>query len=235
MERPDLSLRAAHVWRVPLDASSTDDQLWLLLSSAEQTRARSFVRADDQRRFIVAHGMLRRILGAYEDAPPASLAFVTSEHGKPSLAGPAQGGIEFNLSHSGEIALVAVARGRAVGVDVERWDAHVEHRDLAERFFSRRERTALAALADSSLVEGFFAAWSRKEAYLKASGLGITRGLHNFDVSLAPGQPAALLADQLDATAAERWVMRSITLAPGHSAALVVAAPLDEVVLIEAR
>lgn len=179
--------------------------------------------------------MLRRLLGAYGDVSPDALEFVAGEHGKPSLAGAAAGrGLEFNLAHSGEIALVAIARGRAVGVDVERWDPGIDHRDLAERFFSPGEREALADLAGSAdrLAEGFCSAWSRKEAYLKATGAGITRGLQHFDVSLAPGQPARLLADRLDAAAVERWVMRGIAPAPGYSAALVVAAPLEDVSLL---
>jgi 4'-phosphopantetheinyl transferase len=124
-----------------------------------------------------------------------------------------------------------VARAHAVGVDLERWSEGVEYLELAERFFSPGERRALRALAHvPDLVEaGFFAAWTRKEAYLKATGHGITRGLHHFDVALAPGEPARLLADRLDADATARWTMFALDPAPGYSAALVAASPIGEV------
>jgi len=139
--------------------------------------------------------------------------------------------VEFNLSHSDDLALVAVARAHQLGVDLERWSEGVEHLELAERFFSPAERDALRALAHApDLVEaGFFAAWTRKEAYLKATGHGISRGLHHFDVTLAPGEPAQLLADRLDPEATARWSLIALEPAPGFSAALVVASPLGEV------
>jgi 4'-phosphopantetheinyl transferase len=119
---------------------------------------------------------------------------------------------------------------------VERWDADVEHLDLAERFFSPAERDALRALAGDvhAVVSGFFAAWSRKEAYLKATGHGISRGLHHFDVTLAPGAPARLLADRLDSAATTRWVMRGLDVAANYSAAVVASAPVETVVLLSA-
>jgi 4'-phosphopantetheinyl transferase len=183
---------------------------------------------------VAAHGALRVIIGGYVGADPASLDFVVGEHGKPALRrhdGMAASDIEFNLSHSADLALVAVARARPVGVDLERWASDVEHLDLAERFFSPAERRALRALAPAPdlIASGFFAAWTRKEAYLKAIGYGISRGLHHFDVTLAPGERARLLADRLDETAIERWSMTDLDPAPGYSAALVVASPLHDV------
>jgi 4'-phosphopantetheinyl transferase len=123
-----------------------------------------------RRRFVAAHAALRLILGAYLDLAPDALAFALGEHGKPSLRQPLDpdgARLEFNLAHSGDLALVAVARDHPVGVDVERW-SEVEHLELAERFFSRTERDALRALASvaEQLDAGFFAAWTRKEAYL---------------------------------------------------------------------
>lgn len=228
-----------HVWRVPLDDDARADACWPVLSSEEQAKARRFFREVHRRRYVVAHGMLRAILSRYVAEPPESLRFVDGEHGKPSLLrepGASSASIEFNLSHSDDLALVAVALDRPVGVDLERWSDETEHLELAERFFSPAERDALRALAGerSTLTAGFFAAWSRKEAYLKATGAGITRGLHHFDVSLAPGEHARLLADRLDPSASERWAMRALGPAEGYSAALVATAPLKDVRLFDA-
>jgi 4'-phosphopantetheinyl transferase len=221
----------AHVWRVPLDDVSQLEAYLPTLSAEEQARADRFFRDVHRRRFVIAHGALRRILADYLDVMPGVLEFVTGEHGKPALtpiAGPQPAAVEFNLSHSGDLALVAVTRANPVGVDVEQWDEGVECLELAERFFSPNERRALRALAKAPnhVVAGFFAAWTRKEAYLKATGHGIVRGLHHFDVTLAPGEPARLVADRLDRDATERWTMTELAPAEGYSAALVVASPL---------
>jgi len=225
-------VHGVHVWRVPLDDETRAASYWSLLSEEEQRRASRFVRDIHRRRFVIAHGALRTILAGYVDTEPRALRFESGEHGKPALREPTgTSAVEFNLSHSDDLALVAVARMRAVGVDLERWSEGVEHLELAERFFSPGEREALRALAPApDLVEaGFFAAWTRKEAYLKATGQGITRGLHHFDVALAPGEPARLLADRLDREATARWWMVALEPAPRYSAALVVASPVGEV------
>jgi 4'-phosphopantetheinyl transferase len=233
---PPLGAGEVHVWRVALDVEA--DPLWTLLSADERQRAERFHRDEHRRRFVAAHAALRLILGTYLDATPEMLAFELGEHGKPSLRrAPDQDGarLEFNLSHSADLALVAVTRDHPVGVDVERW-SEVEHLELAERFFSRAERDALRALASvaEQLDAGFFAAWTRKEAYLKATGHGISRGLHHFDVTLAPDDDAVLLTDRLDASAVERWTMRSIVPAAGYSGAVVCASPLRDLRLFDA-
>jgi 4'-phosphopantetheinyl transferase len=233
-----LEANVAHVWRVPLDDETRAEACWPVLSSEEQTKARRFFREVHRRRYVVAHGMLRAILSRYVSEPAESLRFVDGEHGKPSLLrdpGASGARVEFNLSHSDDLALVAVALEQPVGVDLERWSEETEHLALAERFFSPAERDALRALAGerAMLTSGFFAAWTRKEAYLKATGAGITRGLHHFDVSLAPGEEARLVADRLDPSASERWAMRALGPAEGYSAALVATAPLEAVRLFD--
>jgi 4'-phosphopantetheinyl transferase len=230
---PILGRRAVHVWRIRL-AEESEEDLWSVLSTDERERARKFHFEIHRRGFVVAHAALRQILSGYIGEPAERLTFVTGEFGKPALENAR--GLEFNLSHSGDLALLAVSRSGDVGVDVERWNAEIDHLDLAERFFSEEERAALRGLAHASdqVVEGFFAAWSRKEAYLKASGHGISRGLHHFDVSLRPGEPARLIADQLDDVATDRWFMRELSAGDGYSAALVAAAPVDEVLLFDA-
>jgi 4'-phosphopantetheinyl transferase len=234
---PLLALDAAHVWRVRLDPSVDLQDSWELLSDDERNRAGRLVQEQHRRRFVAAHAGLRRILAGYTASAPRALEFARGPHGKPALAMAGAGsrpGLEFNLSHSGDLGLVAVARERPVGVDLERWKHEMDHLALAARFFSPAERASLQALAArrDDLVYGFFAAWTRKEAYLKARGEGVMRGLHHFDVTLAPEEPARLLADRLDA-AIERWRMRAIFPDPGFSAAIVVADPFEELLLLE--
>lgn len=230
-----LAAGAVHVWRVALDDAEQARALRPLLSDEERARADRFYRPEHRVHFAVAHGWKRQILARYAGAPPEGLRFACGAHGKPALEGV--GDLHFNLSHSSHVALIAVAAGGPVGVDVEAWDRAVEHLELAERFFSPAERAELRALAHdrAAVVAGFFAAWTRKEAYLKATGHGITRGLHHFDVTLAPGAPARLLADRLDPDATRRWTLASLDVAPGYSGALVAESPLREVVVLDAK
>lgn len=232
-----LGAHSVHVWRVSLRG---DDPRALLplLSADEHARATRFVFQRDADAFIVAHATLRRILAEYLGVAPQSLDFVTGPHGKPAIAGPAGvATLEFNLSHSADLALIAVSLGSPVGVDIERLDPRVEHLDLAEQFFSAAERAALRSLPSEvkAMTEGFFNAWTRKEAYLKATGHGITRGLHHFDVTLSPSEPAALLADRLDPLAVQRWRMATLSPGDGYAAAVVVASDVDEIASYEAR
>jgi 4'-phosphopantetheinyl transferase len=233
---PPLHGDAVHLWRVRLDPPMVDDDLWDLLSDAERGRARRFVQERHRRRFVVAHAAVRRILAGYTACSARDLRFTIGPHGKPSLAGSetARRRLEFNLSHSADLAVIALAWERPVGVDLERWKREMNHLELAERFFSPAERASLRALADrhDDLVHGFFAAWSRKEAYLKARGEGVTRGLHHFDVTLDPSEPARLVADRLD-SAVDRWCMRSFVPEAGYSGAIVVAGSLEELVLLD--
>ncbi|MEO7361247.1 MAG: 4'-phosphopantetheinyl transferase superfamily protein [Gemmatimonadaceae bacterium] len=236
---PVLSSNATHVWRIPLDRSDAADEHLPVLSDDERERVRRFYFPHHGRRYAIAHSALRHILAAYADVDPRALQFSTGEHGKPAFL---TGGVidpatmHFNLSHSGDLALLAVASHGAVGVDVEQWRSNVQHLEIAERFFSPYERDALQSLPnEEAVLRGFFSTWSRKEAYLKATGHGIARGLHHFDVTMetsgAPAlsstpsrsleSPARLLADRLDPEALTRWVMAHIDVGPGYSGALV--------------
>ena len=230
---PALAEHAVHVWRVALDDETRVGASWTLLAPEEQARAQRLHDAVHRRRFVLAHAALRALLAGYLDAAPSAIAYTLGAHGKPALA-RGDGGradVEFNLSHSQDIALIALARGRPVGVDVQHWSEKTEHLRLADRFFSPSERDALRALTHEAedVSRAFYAAWTRKEAYVKATGHGIARGLHHFDVTLAPGEHARLLADRLDPDAPARWSMTALEPAPRYSAAVVVAAPLRAV------
>jgi 4'-phosphopantetheinyl transferase len=213
-----------HVWRVELDRPGHSvATLATLLSPEEEQRAERFYWERERERFVAARGILRIILGHYLDAPPASLRFTQNEHGKPSLARDRAKSLSFNISHSGGLALFAVTRERALGVDIERLRTDLDYERLASRFFSPAEAAQLACLKGTDQrVEAFFRCWTRKEAYIKGQGIGLALGLQSFDVSLAPGEPARLVATRPDAGEAARWQLRGLDPAPGYAAALAV-------------
>jgi 4'-phosphopantetheinyl transferase len=221
-EKIILGSNEVHVWRASLDEfPSQIDILLHTLATDERKRADRFYFQRDRQRFITAHGVLRTILGLYVNVAPNYLSFRYSSHGKPALARESGGdAIRFNMSHSQDVALYAVTRDREVGIDVEfiRHDLGVEQ--IAERFFSRRETATLHALPSDLRECAFFLCWTRKEAYIKARGEGLSLALDQFDVSLIPGEPAALLSTYPDSDEAFRWSLQELPLASGFVAAL---------------
>ena len=213
-----------HVWRVSLaDAATVALRLSPLLSEDEKERAARFRFARHRDAYIASRGTLRQVLAPYLGLAPEAVRFAYGPHGKPSLAGEAAAcDLEFNLSHSGEVALVAVARGRRVGVDVERIRAEVASDAIARRYFSPREVETLLALPEPARLEAFFACWCRKEAYLKARGDGLTHPLDALDVTLAPHENAALLATRDDPHEAARWRLHALEAGVGYAAALAI-------------
>lgn len=213
-----------HVWRVVLDHNpSWIDSLLYTLAEDEQARAARFYFPIHRERFIVARGVLREILGLYLNRAARSVSFCYGPHGKPALAGESGGNaIHFNMSHSHGVALYAVTRSGEIGIDLEfiREDLEVEH--LAERLFSQREIATLRALPLSLRKYAFFLCWTRKEAYIKARGEGLSLPLDQFDVSLIPGEPAALLRTQADPDEALRWSLQELSIGPGYVSALAV-------------
>jgi 4'-phosphopantetheinyl transferase len=213
-----------HVWRATLDQTPSQIQSFRKsLAADEQARAERFYFERDRRHFIVARGVLRAILGGYLKRAPEGLSFCYSSHGKPALAGESGGdAIRFNVSHSHGIALYAVTRGREVGIDLERIRSNLEVEEIAGRFFSRREVAMLRALPTEEQREAFFRCWTRKEAYIKARGEGLSLPLDQIDVLLAPGEPAAILGTRPDPSEAFRWSLQELATAPGYVAALAV-------------
>jgi len=186
-------------------------------------RARRFHFQRDSERFIVTRGLLRCILGRYLGIEPGRLRFVYNSYGKPALATASdEGALCFNLSHSGGLALYAVARGRQVGIDLERIRAVPEIEQIAQRFFSSREYAAFRSLAAGLRQEAFYSCWTRKEAYIKARGQGLSLPLDQFDVSLVPGEPARLLDVRGDSQDGHHWLLRELEPGPGYVAALAV-------------
>jgi len=213
-----------HVWRATLDVGLAHVHGFeRTLAADERARAARFHFDTHRNRFIVGRGLLRTILGRYLGMAPDRLQFHYSPLGKPALpAGSESKSIRFNVSHSGGVALYAVTRGRGIGVDIERIRPDFANEEIAGRFFSPREVAALNALPPQSRLDAFFACWTRKEAYIKARGEGLSLPLNCFDVSLAPGEPAALLAVHDDPGEAARWSIREPFPGPDYVAALAV-------------
>ena len=212
--------RDVHVWRVLLDLESTELLgLWAILSPEEQARASRFHFSTDRSRFIAARGTLRTILGLYLDESPGELTICSGPFGKPYLA---RSSLRFNVSHSDGIALIALTDGREVGIDLEHVRPQVDHESIASRFFSPAESAKLGALPQSRRSWAFLACWTRKEAYVKAKGGGLSIPLEKFDVSLESGGPARLVNVHFDPGESARWSLAELTPGPGSVGALCV-------------
>jgi 4'-phosphopantetheinyl transferase len=200
-----------------------------LLSGAEQARASRFVFARERRRFIVARGRLRELLSERLGLPPEAIEFTYGPHGKPEIAPAcADSQLRFNLSHARDLAVYAFAQGRAIGVDVE-WVHPIDDAgDIAARVFTASEREAYFSLEPRERLEAFFHCWTRKEAFVKAQGDGLSRALSDFDVSVVPGEPARIL--RVGDMPGERsgWTLHAIAPAPGFVGAVVVGPPALE-------
>lgn len=208
------------VWRVSILDFTPASVRWMeaILSSDEIKRADRFHFEADRHRFVVSHTSLRDILSRYLYKSPQDIEFAISEHGKPVVLPPSQ--LDFNLSHSGDFALIVIARGRKVGVDVARHRMDMEHENIAQRFFSDREKYELRELPDNQKLTGFFNCWTRKESYIKAHGLGLLLPLDGFDVSLTPTEPVILRATRPDSQEASRWTLLSLHVSPDHTGAV---------------
>jgi 4'-phosphopantetheinyl transferase len=220
-EQVRASNNEVHIWRVSLKQSSLAGFL-ATLAPDECARAERFYFERDRNRFIVARGSLRAILGAYLRKHPARLSFNYSRYGKPALEGEMSGGLNFNLSHANELALIAVTRDRGIGIDIEFIRPDFASLETAERFFSTHEVATMQTLSREEQNAAFFNCWTRKEAYIKAIGEGMSMPLNEFNVSLAPGEPAALLGNLRDEHEVSRWSLRELFPGPGYLAAVAV-------------
>jgi 4'-phosphopantetheinyl transferase len=221
MRLPRLASSEVDVWSVQLECSSAYVAvLRHTLSDGEGARADRFYFEPDRRRFICARGTLRRLLAEYLDVEARDLTFSYGPNGKPALSGRFERALTFNVSHSHELALVAVGRDVEMGVDVEAVRSMDDADNIASRFFSPREAAQLRALPVAMRDGAFFACWTRKEAYLKALGSGLAKPLDGFDVAFAPGEAAALFVHG-DERETARWSVRELAPAPGYTGALV--------------
>lgn len=206
-----------HVWRHRLEQPPELQESYLrTLAEDERTRASRFHFDTHRRHFVAGRGFLRALLARYLHTTPEEVRFAYGQYGKPLLDGAhRESPLRFNASHSGDWAVYAFVQDHEVGVDVEHIKADFETEGIAERFFSALEVQTLHALAEEEKPAAFFRCWTRKEAYIKAIGSGLSHPLDSFDVTLAPGEPAAL-------SRAEGWSLFDLEFAPDYAAALAV-------------
>jgi len=215
------------VFRIRLtDPAAALDRAPQVLSASELERAARFHFDRHRGRFVASRVALRELLARHLGADPAEFTFETGSHGKPSLPGDP---VHFNLSRSEDLCLIALCEAAPVGIDVEfrREDPYLIK--VARRFFSDSEVEELHNLGPDEQLPAFFRIWSRKEAYIKALGLGLSLPLDSFDVSLEPGDGARLLATRHEPAALGRWNLRELEVDPRYASALCtqgVAAPL---------
>jgi 4'-phosphopantetheinyl transferase len=213
-----LGENAVHLWRINLDqASQSSAGFHRLLSAQEAGQAGKFHFERDRRRFGVSHGTLRVILGRYLDCAPQQVAFGTTAKGKPFLVQPA--GLRFNLAHSHELALVAITSVGEIGVDVEHLRPLEDIDRLARQCFARQEYEQFNALSFPQNQQAFFNCWTRKEAYIKALGDGLSYPLDQFVVSLLPAEPARLVMVSEGPAEAQQWTLQAIELGEEYAAA----------------
>jgi 4'-phosphopantetheinyl transferase len=226
---PALGREEIHIWHQNFARGLAEvEALGGLLSPDEMERAQRFRFEANRNEFMVCRGTLRALLGQYVSVPPKELCFEYSEYGRPGLAtGSWAGDLDFNVSHSGGHALLGFARGRKIGLDIEKIRRDFGTSEIAERFFSEAERSALRDLPQEQKHEAFFRCWTRKEAFIKALGEGLSHPLDQFDVSLAPSVPAQLLASRPDTKEAQRWRIWDLQAPTGYAAALVAESDLS--------
>jgi 4'-phosphopantetheinyl transferase len=212
-----------HVWAWALEPAMVDLPAHIeILDQQERERMQRFHFAPDRARYSVAHANLRRILGGYLHQPAAGLRFDTNGFGKPELhQSESSSSLHFSLSHSRSIAVLAVANGRPVGVDVE--EVRPIEPEVADMHFSASERSQLNQLQGDAWLLGFYRCWTRKEAILKAEGIGLFRALDSFDVSLLPDETADLLGTRKDFS--YPWRLHDLSPSEGTIGAVATAQP----------
>jgi 4'-phosphopantetheinyl transferase len=207
-----------HVWCVRLARPpAAVSALFTILSSDEQARAAKFHFAEDRAHYVVGRATLRLLLGRYEGVEPTAVTFHYSLHGKPAMMGS---DLRFNVSHAAGVALLAFARGHEVGVDVEAVRPLPDAHRVAKRFFAAAEYEAYTAVPDAQKPHAFFNCWTRKEAFIKAIGEGLSCPLKSFEVTLRPDEPAQLLYVRGRQTEAAGWQLHALEPLPGFVGAV---------------
>lgn len=211
-----------HAWAFALEpGSATIRSCLAILGPEEKSRALRFHFEHDRVQYVVAHGVLRRLLARYLGTEPAALTFSTTSHGKPCLEGlQARAGIQFNLSHSAGLGVAVFSQEGPVGVDVEALRPLSDASALVARFFSRRERELFESLSESEKTAAFYRLWTRKEAWLKATGEGISELLHLVEVSFCSDEEAHFLALPPWAQSLGSWNLYPLNPAAGFTGAL---------------
>ena len=213
-----------HVWRAYLQPALASERKFVdSLSQGEIDRAKRFIRQSDRDRYIFAHGLLRSILGAYVGCEPQQLVFETKEYHKPFLVSPVGSNeIQFNLSHSKDMILIAVTGGTAVGIDVEHVRRVPDAPQIVNRFFSADERRFLNSLPPADFKEGFFDCWTSKEAFIKGIGKGLSYPLDKFSVIFSSEELDGMIYVHDGPVEAYGWKIIRLFPGPGYSGALAI-------------
>lgn len=213
---------SVHVWLAFCEPDAPTATFERVLAADELSRAQRFVFARDRRRYVTAHRLLRQLLGGYLGVAPADVQFTYGEHGKPALTDTHARRVDFNMSHSGEAVVIAVSAAGPVGVDIEALRVMRDRDDVAQRTFAAGEFARLCGVDDEQRTEAFFNCWTRKEAFVKAIGDGLSHPLERFEVTLEPGAPARLVHIDGDVSRAAAWTIGVLPHVPGFATALAV-------------
>jgi len=216
------TIEPVHIYRVRLDLPETEVfaySKWL--SEAEQERAAKFLSAHKTREFMITRGTLKMKLAEMLGEDITQVRISHEKDGRPCLDNNKHG-IRFSVSHSFDRAMIAMTRGRAIGIDLEKIRTDIDHAGLSRRFFSPAEHSALQLCDEATRIRAFFAVWTRKEAIVKAHGKGIALGLSQFDVSVDPDQPPRLLATRWQLTDMPDWTLQTLNATAGYAASLAV-------------
>jgi 4'-phosphopantetheinyl transferase len=220
---PGLGEDDVHLWYASLDLpTSTVETLRKILSLDELERAGRQRAVKDQDRFVAARGQLRIILASYLSVPLCRLRFTYGGYGKPMLTRESEGDLRFNLTHAGASVLYVIARGREVGVDLERICSHPIDEQLANQYFSSCKNAALQELSVPARPEAFFRYWTRREAYGKVRGDGLRFLRKRFDVLPVAGESVAAVETEAHPHHSGRWFLRDLEQESGYVAARVV-------------
>lgn len=209
-----------HVWAIPTSHAGSDAlvQLGRVLSAEERQRAGRFYFAADREIFVVARGALRTLVGRYLSIPPAGIAFDYTAKGKPFL--PSIDSLQFNISHTRGMAVLAFVQTIPIGVDVELVRPMDNLRDIAARYFTPAETAGILERSGADCEHAFFACWTRKEALIKATGDGLSMPLNSFTVSVRPDEPARLIRIEH-----RDWALHDLDLATPHIGAVAYPGP----------
>jgi 4'-phosphopantetheinyl transferase len=213
-----------HVHQFSLDREETEQaRLQRFLSPDELVRADRLRSRLIRNRFVAGRGRLRETLAGYLGLEPGELCLTVGDHGKPNVsAAQGENGLCFNLSHAGDLALLAVSSHCELGIDLEQRQDNLLFQGMARQFFSIREQAELFSLPPELQLTAFYRCWTRKEAYLKGCGSGFSQPANQCDVSLFPGHPPALLENRTNPDESVRWRLLDITVPDGFYAALAV-------------
>lgn len=229
----DFNLSADHIELCKINLKNKDNNIFLdakYLSKEECARAEKYMSVEKAREFIITRSTLRKILGHALNEDPLKFEFRYTKHGMPVLSYPKNtSNITFNVSHTHDIALIAMTMGEYIGVDIEKIRTNIDHEKLAERFFSENEYIAIMQYTGKQRLHSFFATWTRKEAIVKATGIGIASGLKSFDVSVHPEGPAKLVEVRWESEVKSQWKLDTINVGDSYFACLASNGPPREI------